>query len=220
GMESLAPALVDHMEPVLDLVDEGSLLIVDDPERVRRRAHDLVATTEEFLAAAWTSAAAGANSPLDLSEASFASLEESRGIAQRRGLGWWNVSAFEPDPELAELAADDGAADHVQIDSRDVQGYRGDREKAVADLQQLTRQAWRLILVTEGPGPARRLREHLLEAEIPARMVQQVAAAGDDARRDEDASLPAAGMVLVTTASVGRGFVSEGLHLAVFTEAD
>ncbi len=30
-----------------------------DPERVRRRAHDLVATTQEFLAAAWTAAAAG-----------------------------------------------------------------------------------------------------------------------------------------------------------------
>src|SRR5699024_6298684 len=73
---------------------------------------------------------------------------------------------------------------------------------------------------TEGPGPARRLREQLLEAEIPARMVQQVDAAGDDARQDEDAGLPAAGMVLVTTASVGRGFVSEELHLAVFTEAD
>ena len=220
GMESLAPALVDHMEPVLDLVAEDSLLIVDDPERVRRRAHDLVATTEEFLAAAWTSAAAGANTPLDLSEASFASLEASRGIAQRRGLGWWTVSAFEKDIELEEFSEDDGAAPHVHIDSRDVQGYRGDRDKAVADLQQLTREGWRLILVTEGPGPARRLREQLLEAEVPARLVEQVDAAGADARQDEDAGLPAAGMVLVTTASLGRGFVSEGLHLAVFTEAD
>ena len=31
-------------------------VVVADPERVRRRAHDLLATTEEFLAAAWTSA--------------------------------------------------------------------------------------------------------------------------------------------------------------------
>src|SRR5699024_3599810 len=219
GMESLAPALVDHMEPVLDLVAEDSLLIIDDPERVRRRGHDLVATTEEFLAAAWTSAAAGANSPLDLSGASFASLDEARGIAQRRGLGWWSVSAFEMDAELEEFS-DDGAADHVRIASRDVEGYRGDREKAVADLQGLTRAGWRLILVTEGPGPARRLLEQLLGAEVPARLVQQVDAAGEDARENEDAGLPVAGMVLVTTASVGRGFVSEPLQLAVFTEAD
>src|SRR5690606_4693955 len=71
GMESLSPALVDAMVPVLDLVPDDALVVVNDPERVRRRAHDLVATTEEFLAAAWTSAAAGASVPLDLSAASF-----------------------------------------------------------------------------------------------------------------------------------------------------
>src|SRR5699024_11574384 len=80
GMESLTPALVDEMVPVLDLVPDDALLVVADPERVRRRAHDLVATTEEFLAAAWTSAAAGANTPLDLSEASFASLEDRKSV--------------------------------------------------------------------------------------------------------------------------------------------
>src|SRR5690606_2205750 len=47
GMESLAPALVDEMVPVLSLLPEQSLVVLDDPERVRRRAHDLVATTEE-----------------------------------------------------------------------------------------------------------------------------------------------------------------------------
>ena len=54
GMESLAPVLVDHMISVLELVPDEALLVVNEAERVRRRAHDLVATTEEFLAAAWT----------------------------------------------------------------------------------------------------------------------------------------------------------------------
>ncbi len=60
GMESLAPVLVDRMVPVLDLVGDDALVVVADPERVRRRAHDLIATTQEFLDAAWTAAAAGA----------------------------------------------------------------------------------------------------------------------------------------------------------------
>ena len=60
GMESLTPALVEDMVPVLGLVDSDALMVIVDPERVRRRAHDLVATNEEFLAAAWTSAAAAA----------------------------------------------------------------------------------------------------------------------------------------------------------------
>src|SRR5699024_5181460 len=34
GMESLTPALVDEMVPVLDLVPDDALLVVADPERV------------------------------------------------------------------------------------------------------------------------------------------------------------------------------------------
>ena len=96
-MESLAPVLVDRMVPVLDLVGDDALLVVADPERVRRRAHDLVATTQEFLAAAWTGAAAGGATPLDLSAASFASFAEVRALAAVRGLGWWTLSAFSLD---------------------------------------------------------------------------------------------------------------------------
>ena len=227
GMESLAPVLVDEMVPVLDLVPEDALVLVDDPERIRRRAYDLVATTEEFLAAAWTSAAAGANTPIDLSRASFATLEDTRDIARRRGLGWWQVSAFSADTELEEPTesaepgeAGDGAGRAVQIASRDVEGYRGETDRAVADLRDLTRDGWRLVLVTEGPGPARRMVEQLLDADVPARLVAEVEPAGADARTGEDPALPVAGMVLVTTASVGRGFVCEPLRLAVFTEAD
>src|SRR5690606_24453582 len=45
GMESLAPVLVDAMVPVVDLLPPRSLVVVAEPERVRRRAHDLTATT-------------------------------------------------------------------------------------------------------------------------------------------------------------------------------
>ncbi len=59
GMESLAPALVDGMEPLLDVLPAGCQVVVTDPERVRTRAHDLVATSAEFLQASWINAAAG-----------------------------------------------------------------------------------------------------------------------------------------------------------------
>ncbi|UFU03810.1 transcription-repair coupling factor [Ruania suaedae] len=231
GMESLAPVLVEEMVPFLDLVPDDALLILHDPERIRRRAHDLVATTEEFLAAAWTSAAAGANTPIDLSGASFATLADTRDIARRRGLGWWAVGGFATDAELAELAeaadpagetdgADDDAEASVVVRSRDVHGYRGETARAVADLKELTTQSWRLVLVTEGAGPARRMVEQLLEADVPARLVAEITPAGPEAREGEDPDLPPSGVVLVTTASIGRGFVAEELRLAVFTEAD
>ena len=58
GMESLAPALVDGMESVLDVLPNESIVLLSDPERIRTRAHDLVATSQEFLEASWANAAA------------------------------------------------------------------------------------------------------------------------------------------------------------------
>ncbi|MEN1976969.1 MULTISPECIES: transcription-repair coupling factor [unclassified Cellulomonas] len=212
GMESLAPALVDRMVPVLDLVPDDALLVLADPERVRRRAHDLVATTEEFLQAAWTSAAAGAATPLDLSAASFASFAEVRALAAVRGLGWWTLSPFTLDADAAEgdpdgLRAADGVETLV-VAARDVERYRGEVDRAVADVRRLQQDGWRLVLATEGHGPAQRMTEQLRAADVPARLVPALEAE------------PEGGVVLVTPAQVGPGFVAEGLRLAVFSESD
>ena len=218
GMESLAPVLVDGMEPVLRLVPAGSLVLLSEPERIRRRAHDLVATTEEFLAAAWTSAAAGGSTPLDLRAASFADLEGTHELARELGHGWWGLTSLSAempaapdDLALEDLAPADGTADDgapLAVAARDVEPYRGDVERAVTDLRDLTRDGWRLLITTQGQGPARRMVEQLTEADVPARLVEDVV--------DE----PPAAVVLVATAAVPRGFVAPELRLAVVTEAD
>ncbi len=231
GMESLAPVLVESMEAVVAHFPQNSLIILDDPERLRRRSHDLVATTEEFLAAAWSSAAAGADAPVDLASAenlglsagSFATLESVEELARDEGFGWWTFGSLPTDQELAEFAEVPGSEDAGEtrtLQTRDVRGYRGKIDEAVADLKNLTTQGWRLVLVTEGVGPARRLTDQLLQEEVPARLVTEIAPAGADAREGEDPSLPPAGIVLVTTAQIRKGFVSEPLKFALFTEAD
>src|SRR4029079_19177802 len=53
GMESLAPVLSDGMELLVDLLPVGARLLLCDPDRIRARAADLVATSEEFLQASW-----------------------------------------------------------------------------------------------------------------------------------------------------------------------
>ncbi|MCL1872202.1 MAG: transcription-repair coupling factor [Promicromonosporaceae bacterium] len=208
GMESLAPVLVDDMVPVLELVPDDALLVVDEPERVRRRAHDLVATTEEFLAAAWTGAVAGGAAPIDLSAASFSSLADAREVAGRRALGWWTLSAFglDPEAETAE-AGTDGETTYV-VQARDVESYRGDLERALDDVRRLEKDGWRLVLTTEGHGPARRMVEQLMAADCPARLVNVL---------DEQ---PEPGIVQVLPAMVGKGFVAPDLRLAVFSESD
>src|SRR5918997_2746859 len=209
GMESLAPVLVDRMVPVLELVPDDALLVINEPERVRRRAHDLVATTEEFLAAAWTGAVAGGAAPIDLSAASFATFAEVRDVAARRGLGWWTLSAFGLDPEAGAVVDDE--SDDVTtytVGARDVESYRGDVQRALDDVQTLQRAGWRLVLTTEGHGPAKRMVEQLSAVDVAARLVS---------RLDDE---PEGGVVLVTPALVGKGFVAPDLKLAVFSESD
>ncbi|MFI2365858.1 transcription-repair coupling factor [Promicromonospora sp. NPDC019610] len=206
GMESLAPVLVDRMVPVLELVPADALLVVNEPERVRRRAHDLVATTEEFLAAAWTGAVAGGAAPIDLSAASFETFAEVREIAARRGLGWWTLSSFTQD---TELSATSGADETVfTISARDVESYRGDLARALDDVHGLQVASWRLVLTTEGHGPAKRMTEQLSAAGTAARLAVSL---------EEE---PEPGVVHVLAGGVGKGFVAPELQLAVFSEQD
>ena len=225
GMESLAPVLVDAMVPLLDLVGDR-LTVLLEPERVRKRAEDLTATTTEFLAAAWTSAASGGTVPVDLSAAAFAHLAEARALALSSNRGWWSFTALAAGPETTRL------------DLSDPHTYRGELERAVADLGRLARQGWTVVVATDGPGPGRRMAQLLGDGDVPARIVDQLsevgelgrdgdwvpdpAAVSDDA--DGSAGAPTAGpgdgVVRVTQASAGHGFLAEGLRLALIAESD
>ena len=207
GMESLAPVLVERMVPLLDLV--GDRLVVGlEPERLRKRAEDLVATTAEFLAAAWTSAASGGTAPIDLSAAAFAHLAEARALALSTNRGWWSLSSLASSPDTVELPL------------RDPKGYRGRLEEAVKDLGALAREDWSVVVATDGPGPGRRMAQLLADGGVPARIVTQLDEPADLGRMASDGTVSGDGVVRVTQASAGHGFVAEGLRLALIAESD
>ena len=231
GMESLAPVLVDAMVPLLDLVGDR-LTVLLEPERVRKRAEDLTATTTEFLAAAWTSAASGGTVPVDLSAAAFAHLAEARALALSSNRGWWSFTALAAGPETTRL------------DLSDPRTYRGELERAVADLGRLARQGWTVVVATDGPGPGRRMAQLLGDGDVPARIVDQLSevtelgrdgdwapdpaapadetdgSAGDTGPDGASTAGPGDGVVRVTQASAGHGFLAEGLRLALIAESD
>ncbi|EHM88268.1 hypothetical protein HMPREF0975_02975, partial [Actinomyces sp. oral taxon 849 str. F0330] len=179
GMESLAPVLVDKMIPLLDLVGDR-LTVLLEPERVRKRAEDLTATTAEFLAAAWTSAASGGTVPVDLSAAAFAHLAEARALALSTNRGWWSFTALASGPEATRL------------DLSDPRTYRGELERAVSDLGQWARQGWTVVVATDGPGPGRRMAQLLGDGGVPARIVDQLSEAAELGREVDWVPAPAA----------------------------
>jgi len=215
GMESLAPVLVDGLEPLLDLLPDGTLVVVLDPEKVRARAHDLVATSNEFLEAAWANASAGNSTPVDLSavdldESSYWPIARLREHARAARLPWWTLTSLARDAELVDVGdvASGDDAEVVTVGAREVAGYRGETDKALDDLRHLVAAGWTLVATTEGHGPAKRMVEVLSGADVPARL-------------DPDLpGVPQPGVVHVTTASAEHGFVAEALRLALLTETD
>ncbi len=179
GMEALAPALTDRMELLLDYLPPGARIIACDPERIRARAADLVWTSQEFLEASWVNAAAGGEVPIDLGEAAIRPIAEARGLAASLELPWWTITPFASadaaqaagtGAETGELAEDgEGEPAPFPLSAQPAPGYRGDTRRAVADIRQWLADDWRVVLVTEGHGPARRLAELLRGENLGAR---------------------------------------------------
>ncbi|MET9876869.1 transcription-repair coupling factor [Actinacidiphila glaucinigra] len=200
GMESLAPVLVDDMELLLDVLPAGSLTVVCDPERVRTRAADLVATSREFLEASWAASAGGGEAPIDLGAASLWSIADVRDRARELGVPWWSVSPFAADDELD--------ADTLKLGMHAPELYRGDTARALADTKGWLAEGWRAVFVTEGHGPA-------------ARIVEVLGNEGIAARLDTGLEGPVEPSVVhVACGSLESGFVDPALRIAVLTETD
>jgi transcription-repair coupling factor (superfamily II helicase) len=209
GMEALAPVLADGMELLVDLLPEGSLVVVCDPERVRTRAHDLVATSEEFLEASWHNAAAGNVTPIDLRAAAYHSVADVRGAALARSIPWWGISPFGGDVAGDDVEVlDPDAIDRVAPDVRAAEAYRGETSRAFVQAADWLRERWSVVLVTAGHGTAERVAESARAEGLPVRLLERLDAA------------PEQGVVSVVTGGLEHGLVAPGLRLAVLTETD
>ncbi|HEU4566710.1 MAG TPA: transcription-repair coupling factor [Marmoricola sp.] len=237
GMESLAPALVDDMELLVDLLPSTTTVLVLDPERVRTRAHDLVATSEEFLGASWAAAAAGGTAPVDLGAASLRTLGDVRHHALAIGLAWWGISPFGIADEVStgsttgpgsttgeplrdslgevvrvDVDVEAGAVESRAVAARPAEAYRGDIEAAVKDITAHLAEGRRVVTVHGGPGPAQRMVEVLADHDVAARRVEEVST-GSAAEWPE-------AVVLCTIGTLEHGLVLDDPRLVVITAED
>ncbi len=208
GMESLGPVLnPGGAETLADVMPADTLVLLQDPERIRRRSADLVATSAEFLTASWAAAAVGAAAPLDLGSTVYRDLDELRQHVLATGRGWWVTGTIGAGLDLAP-ADEESSEGSIRIDVQPAQEYRGDTDKALSEIGDQLRAGWRVVLLTPGHGPAQRLVERLAEVEVPARL-------------DPDLADPPTGSVVhVTTAALEHGLRAPAQKLLVLSEAD
>lgn len=208
GMESLAPALVGDMELLVDLMPADTTVLVLDPERARTRAHDLVATSEEFLGASWAAAAGGGTAPIDLGAASYREIADVRLHALGLGHAWWSVSPFGIDTTDAPTPdAQTVGVPGLVLPTHPADAYRGDLQKAVDDIRGWVLEGLDVVVVHAGHGPAQRFVELLGENDVAARLVEDGEGAGP-------------GVVTVTCGHVVNGLVDDEAKVALVTGDD
>ncbi|MGC5016638.1 transcription-repair coupling factor [Streptosporangium sp. DT93] len=207
GMEAFAPVLAGEMDLLVDHLPEQSGIFVCDPERIRGRADELVRTSQEFLEASWITAASGGEAPIDLGEAAFRTLEELRDHARELGLPWWSIAPFGATGDGADGPGGEGGRDDgLLLPAREVESYRGDTQRALADIKGWLDSERVVVLLSEGHGPAERMVELLKGVDLPARLEPGLTGTLD------------AQVVHVATGLVEHGFVTPSL--AVLTHLD
>ena len=219
GMEAFSAVLADRMDLLLDHLPLGGVVLACDPERIRTRAIELVTTSQEFLEASWASAASGGEAPVDLGGSAFQPIEKIREAAAELGIAWWTLAPFGvTDDGAAEVAADQSVGEQpgpggeahsfgITINALPAAAYRGETGRMIADVRQWLAEGWRVVLVTEGHGPAKRLAE-VLRGE------------GFGARTGDLDAEPQDGVPYVATGELRQGFTWPAVRLAVLTEAD
>ncbi len=198
GLESLAPVLAEGLELLVDVVPPDTLVLVRDPERVRRRGEDLRDTDRAFTEASWAAAATGGAIPVDLGGGdAFRELDEVGSAASAAGLPWWTASAFTDQPAEAPGSS-----------ITTVGPYRGDTTRAVADLRAWLAAGARVVVAAQGAGTVQRIGEVLAEAGLPTRSV---------GRLDE---VPTPDLVHLVQARLGSGFFDPAAGLVLLSERD
>ena len=206
GMEAFAPVLADRMDLLTDYVPAGGVLVACDPERIRTRAGELVSTSREFLDASWVNAAAGGEAPIDLGAAAFQPIARVREAARARRLPWWTIEPFGATEDDAGPDDDTGRAS-FGIEAVPAPSYRGASDSMISDVRGWLSGGWRVVLVTEGHGPAHRLTEMLRGEGLGARM-------------EELQAPPEPAVPYVACGLLDHGFTWPAIKLAVLTESD
>jgi len=183
GMESLAPLLADGMVPFHSLLPEQSEVVVVESARVRSRAIELAKTDDEFLTAAWSSAAHGGQTPIDLRErlqsGSFMPYEDVTLQMQQQGL--W-VRSFDTYAS-GDISGEVEPSDHLAWPAKAVDPYRGDTDALIRDLQGWISEGFTVIIGAQGAGLVKRYDE-FISNDLPTRIKESfdLGAASDEDR--------------------------------------
>ena len=138
----------------------------------------------------------GGDAPIDVGASAYRGLD---GVLEHA------AASGHPVVTLSPLIS--GRDDVLAPAVHEVESYRGDTDRALTDLRAHVAVGGVAVLVVAGPGTAQRAIEQLRDADVPAKLVEQLSAA------------PEPGLVTVTCGCLTEGLTTSG-GLVLLTEAD
>ena len=175
GMESLLPALVDDMEPVQGMLPKRALVMLSDPEKLRRAADDLAKTANEFLAASWHVAASGhgAGAPITFDQAYFYDFEETISSLVFSRHDVWKLTSF---------GVDSSREGRVQLDAPILEN--------IAEMRPRQLPVSKVFLMPAMPSPSLQERKALLfDSNVPSTKRESPTSTASDRVPSTDSSI-------------------------------
>jgi transcription-repair coupling factor (superfamily II helicase) len=194
GMESLSGVLTETA-PLMTFLPATTQIVLIDDERIRLRSIDLMKTAEEFLVAAWSSAANGGATPLplhdELERGTYTSLDEALKDHQKT-----SINSFGDESSFF-------INDFLPLES-----YRSKHDQLFSDIRRWIHSDYLVIVSAHNRGLSERIRDLLSEADIPVR------------HHEELHTIPVRGTVAVTTSAITHGFINEKIKIVFITDHD
>lgn len=200
GMESLIGLLHPEVREFLDFLPEDTDVVLLESERIRNRNLDLINTSEEFLEAAWSNAssAAGISAPLrsELQRSGYLRIEEVEESAKSRRIEWRLINLFGDEDET------------VVTQYEEISPYRGDADRLISDIKKWRSFGYLVALGFRGHGLTERYLQLLSEADIPARIVEDLF------------TTPTRDAVYLLSTSFNSGFEDKSNKIIFLAESD
>ncbi|MFM7355715.1 MAG: CarD family transcriptional regulator, partial [Actinomycetota bacterium] len=204
GLESLLSVLSKKLVPLLELLPKSYEVISLDQERIALRVRDLISTNEEFLEAAWSSAALSQdgeesfNTPLrkDLSSGGFLELAEVTAYAEDNRITWRHINSY-------------GTPEDLQINQFiAVEPFKSNFEKLIQQVKTWISQGFLVVISLEGIGILERYRDIFADGDIAVALVEKLSS---DLSPDK---------LHLTSTVIRNGFIDQEQRIVFLTEAD
>ena len=198
GMESLIPLLTDEFDSIVARMPEGTEVIFIDEERIKSRTSDLLETNAEFLAAAWSHAALGADAPLPVVPDTYLSWAQLQREIEGAAAAQSALNPFGSDLDENAIFLDVSAIDPM----------RGNVD-ALSELLKSGLEARKTVIYsTSGHGMAERFAGIFRDADLPVQMATTLAAK------------PTKGAIHIVQSSLHHGFSSDHAEILFVCERD